>query len=431
LIAAVVAVVVLLVIGGLGVLTGDRGTDAPPVINQPTSTSVPESSPTTLPVPAELDLGALSWTRVPDIGELFGAGSVVYSVVASDSMFVAVGTDAGNACQPGSCGATREGSAAVWTSVDGSAWTRVPHTESVFGGPGGQEMWDVAAWEGGFVAVGVDTQIPDPVISEHPPQIAAVWTSPDGVSWSRVQHDVSVFGGSGRQEMWSVAASELGLVAVGFDEEGPMNGSAENQAIWVSRDGAAWTQVPPGFVAGIMHEVAATATGFIGVGDSNGAAVWTSPDGVSWTLVSGGPVDVDGTHMTSVAVSDSAYVATGADADRRAAMWTSADGETWTRRVSDPNSFASNVEQGLDIAESPAGIVAVGNNYPNTRSEQPAESAIWISPNPEAWSRIPEDDALFADALIQAVAVSDAAVVVAGSDRERAAIWVGVTTGGN
>ena len=50
LIAAAVAVVVLIVIGGLGVLTRDRGTDVPPVINQPepTQTTSPESSPTTL-----------------------------------------------------------------------------------------------------------------------------------------------------------------------------------------------------------------------------------------------------------------------------------------------------------------------------------------------------------------------------------------------
>ncbi|MGI9628156.1 MAG: WD40/YVTN/BNR-like repeat-containing protein [Longimicrobiales bacterium] len=429
LIAAAVAVAVLIMIGGLGVLTRDRGTIAPPVINQPepTPTTLPDTS---LPVPAELDLGALSWKRVPDTEELFGAGSVVYSVVASDSIFVAVGTDAGNACQPVFCGATREGSAAVWTSVDGSTWTRVPHSESVFGGPGGQEMWDVTTWEGGFVAVGVDTQTPEPGITLHPPQIAAVWTSPDGVSWSRVQHDVSVFGGSGRQEMWSVAASESGIVAAGFDEEGPMNGSAENQAIWVSRDGAAWTQVPPGFGTGTMHELAATPTGFIGVGESEGAAVWTSADGVSWTLFSGSPVDAHDSYMTSIAVTNSAYVATGADSDRRAAVWTSADRETWTRIAGDPNLFASNVEKGLDIAGSQAGIVAVGNNSPHRR-EQRSESAIWISPNPGTWNRRFEDDALFAEALIQAVAMSDAAVVVAGSDGERGAIWVGVTTEGN
>ena len=44
---------------------------------------------------------------------------------------------------------------------------------------------------------------------------AAVWTSVDGLIWSRVAHDEAVFGGSGRQKMHSVTAAGPGLVAVG------------------------------------------------------------------------------------------------------------------------------------------------------------------------------------------------------------------------
>ena len=69
LIAAAVAVVVLIVIGGLGVLTGDRSTDAPPVLNQPqpTPATVPESSPTTLPVPSSPTTTVLPGTVNRDV----------------------------------------------------------------------------------------------------------------------------------------------------------------------------------------------------------------------------------------------------------------------------------------------------------------------------------------------------------------------------
>ena len=49
---------------------------------------------------------------------------------------------------------------------------------------------------------------------------AAVWTSPDGFTWSRVPHDEAVFGGAGEQKMVSVTGGGLGLVAVGYDSPG-------------------------------------------------------------------------------------------------------------------------------------------------------------------------------------------------------------------
>ena len=53
-----------------------------------------------------------------------------------------------------------------------------------------------------------------------PDQEAAVWTSPDGITWSRVPHDETVFGGDGIQHMTSVTVGGPGLVAVGADGSG-------------------------------------------------------------------------------------------------------------------------------------------------------------------------------------------------------------------
>ena len=65
-------------------------------------------------------------------------------------------------------------------------------------------------------------------------QDAAVWTSPDGITWFRVPHDEAVFGGVGDQMMFSVTAgSTLGLVAVGLEGAG----NDFDAAVWVAATG--------------------------------------------------------------------------------------------------------------------------------------------------------------------------------------------------
>ena len=55
---------------------------------------------------------------------------------------------------------------------------------------------------------------------------AAVWTSPNGITWTRVPHDDTVFGGEADQKMSSMAVGEAGLVAVGVDDP--------DAAVWVA-----------------------------------------------------------------------------------------------------------------------------------------------------------------------------------------------------
>jgi hypothetical protein len=44
--------------------------------------------------------------------------------------------------------------AAVWTSVDGITWSRIPHDENVFGGGGEYSMRSVTVWGPDLVASG-------------------------------------------------------------------------------------------------------------------------------------------------------------------------------------------------------------------------------------------------------------------------------------
>ena len=63
-----------------------------------------------------------------------------------------------------------------------------------------------------------------------------VWTSVDGISWSRIPRDPVAFAVDVR--IFHVVAAGPGLVAFGGDEQGP--------ASWTSVDGISWSRVSPG-----------------------------------------------------------------------------------------------------------------------------------------------------------------------------------------
>ncbi len=285
----------------------DAPSTPPPIVTPttPTTTSAPISSLTpTTPTPTSAPISPLAWSRIPhDEAVLGGVGfQGMWSVTAGGPGLVAVGQDA-----PGG-----DRDAAVWTSPDGITWSRVPHDEAALGGEGGQGMWSVTAGGPGLVAVGSNGQD------------AAVWTSPDGITWSRVPHEETVLGGEGDQRMSSVTAGGPGLVAVGED----------------------------------------------GLGEDFDAAVWTSPDGITWSRVPHDEAVLGGEsrqRMPSVTAGGPGLVAVGFDApdndvDKDAAVWMSPDGITWSRVPHDEAVFGGDgVQQMLSVTAGGPGLVAVGN----------------------------------------------------------------------
>ena len=249
----------------------------------------------------------VTWSRVPDEESLF-AGWTMASITVGGPGLVAVGYDTGP-----SLAAT----SAVWTSVDGIAWSRVAHDEAVFGGAA---MFSVTVGGPGLVAVG---QTEGPRTDED----AVVWTSVDGTTWTRVAHDEMVFGGEGAQRMTSVTAGGPGLVAVGWREYFHSEYVSLSAAVWTSPDGFTWSQVPhdeTAFGGAVVSSVTATGPGLVAVGtrDSRSgpdAAVWTSVDGINWTRV---PQDEAlGTGlMWDLINTDSGLVAVGSDGTN-AAVW--------------------------------------------------------------------------------------------------------------
>jgi hypothetical protein len=405
-------VLVLVLVGGVLLMRG--GSDES-VIDEPEPT---------------LDVHSLEWTMIEFDESLVGQDvATLASVTAGGPGFVAVG---GTDCIPG------EGceSAAVWTSTDGTAWSRVPHDPEVFSGTSGLRlMRDVTVGGPGLVAVGYGVDEPDrpgplnPVVwvsedgyewSRVPipgngriwlrsvtaggPGLvavgmdysaAAVWTSIDGINWDRVPHDPAVFGGgfpSGSDsEMMAVTVGGPGLVAVGF-VDGDSNTAVIDSiaAVWVSTDGFTWSRIPHdeevfgGDGNQAINDVVAGGPGLVAVGTdtSSGAAVWTSPDGITWTRVPHDPIlfgKRDGNRwMDSVVTYGNGLVAGGTD------LWTSSDGLTWTVVQGIPGSDAPLEEPESwrmgDITTGRHGIVAVGSSgdYSPYAEEKP-QAVVWTA----------------------------------------------------
>jgi len=149
--AVLAAAAVMVMIGGVALLSvligdGDEPFDQPP-------------STTAITTPQLVPDAGVEWAPVPDpTGEFTNA--VIVSIVAGPNGLVAVGN-------------VREG-IGVWTSVDAITWSRVPHDEAIFG-PGddrGVNVSAAAAGEPGIVVLGhswkEDVQTP------------LAWFSPDG-----------------------------------------------------------------------------------------------------------------------------------------------------------------------------------------------------------------------------------------------------------
>jgi hypothetical protein len=204
---------------------------------------------------------------VPDDEEVFGgAGDQgMFSVAVGGPGLVAVGFS----------GRWEDQDAAVWTSIDGLEWSRVPHSEAVFGGSPWQGMSSVVAGGPGLVAVGFDG-VRDILFN------AAVWTSADGLRWSRVPRDEAVFGGPGRQEMTSVVVAGPGLIAVGFSG---LVGHLD-AAVWTSVDGLVWSRVPddePVFGGPDRQQMICVVVGGPGLVAVGTDGSWTEPDAAVWT----------------------------------------------------------------------------------------------------------------------------------------------------
>jgi hypothetical protein len=141
--------------------------------------------------------------------------------------------------------------AGVWTSPDGSSWSRVPQQASL---EDASEMRSIVlADDGSLVGFGVTSTDPDGEPIE--------WRSSDGINWTKPSH------GSGNPQFGAVIPVTDGFLSVG-------------DGIWTSSDGKSWKQVTKTDGCWLYRVVEGPA-GYVAVGfpadhPFDGPCMWTT-----------------------------------------------------------------------------------------------------------------------------------------------------------
>jgi hypothetical protein len=159
------AAAVVLVLGMLTYLTRQTATDAP-AVSQPSPSPIVTTPGPVPSTPTGVDkFGAdltgceipSGWLQVCDPASFNEAA--MYAVTAGGPGLVAVGANGVDYYSREDDASPGDGAndAVVWTSPDGLTWTRVPHDVVTFGGDGGQQMFGVTAGgRGWWLSVGTD-----------------------------------------------------------------------------------------------------------------------------------------------------------------------------------------------------------------------------------------------------------------------------------
>jgi tRNA A-37 threonylcarbamoyl transferase component Bud32 len=221
------------------------------------------------------DAGA-TWTP-SDPEALAAAEGQIRDFVTFGSLLIAVGGTGTRGYQD----------AGVWTSTDALTWTMV--NDDGLLASGDQQIWSVHGAGGRLIGVGYTY--------EGGAYDAAVWTSRNGTDWSRV--DPAMFAEPGNQLMKAAAGGTDGmpLVVVGCEDDFSrcdLEGEDSDAAVWISDDGETWEEVElqrnglvgPGIqtMIGLTRQgrtFVASGTATANTGDLD-AAIWTSSDGRSW-----------------------------------------------------------------------------------------------------------------------------------------------------
>ena len=239
----------------------------------------------------------LSWTRAPADPVFLDSTSGRLAQHGNQLVLDAF------SCPPGG---TYCGTSKLFVSVADSPWRTATGINSDW------SYQAVVAGGPGFVAAGTAQDVLD-----HPTGVVA--TSAEGLNWS----EASPAGMTGAT-IGGLAAGPTDLVAVG-----QMGGQP---AVWTSPDGLTWTRVgaanaPTG---GTLTDVAWAGGHWVAVGTRGvQAAAWTSNDGTSWQPGPSGS-GLEGTTLRRIVAIGSVFVALGESTPGNGAAWQSADGTSWT-----------------------------------------------------------------------------------------------------
>lgn len=290
--------------------------------------------------------------------------------------------------------------AMAWWSSDAATW----RAAAGFPTTDGTIAYTVAAGPSGLVAGGVDASD------------AAIWTSPDGRTWSRVGDRGAFHDAAGPLEIRAVGWTGERWLAAGF-----RGGIVHplTAAFWISKDAETWQRLPdqPDFGDGRIEDLAVGRQGVVAVGyegeyrQAREGAIWTSAEGLAWQRVTD-PSLADG-HVRGVTAYDDGFVAVGSRLDDRAARaWLSEDGRTWVAAPDDPalDNLGSKILM-QDVTAIGDQLIAGGHLLAGT---QYPTAVMWRSADGLTWQRAPDVPA-FGQGLVEGIASGGPGVVAVGT----------------
>ncbi|MGH7732721.1 MAG: hypothetical protein ACREOE_03215, partial [Gemmatimonadales bacterium] len=276
----------------------------------------------------------------------------------------------------------------------------------------------------------------------------ASWSSPDGLTWTPSAKGLPLPSlGTATAYVGGVTPSATGWVAVGRREPAcniDCGANPDLAYVWTSTDGLVWTRVPDqsSLKGGGMAAVTRAASGFVAAGVSAGhAAVWASADGTTWTRLPdsaalheaptpNGPLPATATGVATIggliAVVGAAYAQDGCDPGGKVALcpggraWWSADGKVWSK-----GSMELPINgQIAGVAATPTGLVAVGSGDACT-------GGIWATTDGKTWSCDAKDPSIMGFTPYAAATSGGLEVVVGltsagwdGTNAEPGSVWL-------
>jgi hypothetical protein len=302
----------------------------------------------------------------------------------------------------------------------------------------GYRAFDVLGWSHGFVGFSVQITFKgdDRGFYQGGPSTATIATthSSDGVHWSDgtvITQQISV----DNLDVIGLYEGPSGLLAVG---ESGACGSGWVEALWTSPDGASWQKVDTkkAFGNATIGQVSGGSSGFIAIVSPD--QVWTSRDGQSWspvnqhapvfansqidsgTAFSGGFVLAGSTVQAAGpgcggSVVDPSATPTPAPPTISPAVWWSADGGTWTR--ADLPGGVSAYAVGMRVCRANDHTLVATEGYSNGGQ---GGSGLWTSKDGRTWKSLVWPSSLDLSEVLtdglHGVVVTDPTVLAGGRD---------------
>jgi hypothetical protein len=359
------------------------GTETTGSIATATAPASPTEAPIDTDAPVDTDTPGPSASPMPTLA---GRSLVWQSIDLPKKLSAAADSAAQNAIFGFAHGylAFREnvisGSAIPWLSSDGTQWQE-GRTLDMTGLNHGAQVDEVVDGPAGLLALGRTPGCADDGTGCTPEPATALWTSVDGLVWSRVDLG-KAFGGAA---VGDVSAGPKGYMAVSLSTDD----AASAAAVWLSSDGQNWhsaSLLPATFQDAYLARGTVLSDGFLLAGRIGSVAgwgagsfpwttpaVWWSADGAAWSRVALAAAKAASQAEAAVTtIAEGKLVAhVGSwdctcppDGDGQA--WTSSDGRTWKAAGSQfpsPAVVLSDGRQALQVVASDAGLtVAVSSD---------------------------------------------------------------------